>query len=201
LTDIANGSARQRALGYSQRASSGSSLNQRRLWAIVGGVGGNAIGNSQYWSNTAIIITWDDWGGWYDHGSPTITGGPGIINSYEYGFRVPLIVVSPYAKPAYILYQVNDFGSILKFIEATFGVSNVAPGASPAYADATSLTADLSDCFDFDQTPLTFQTIPAARMLSISWKIKRRPRMLTTIDRHRGPFPTSSAWTSIRRRW
>jgi phospholipase C len=80
----------------------------------------NAIGNSQYWPNTAIIITWDDWGGWYDHVSPTITGGPGVINSYEYGIRVPLIVVSPYAKPAYISHQVNDFGSILKFIEATF---------------------------------------------------------------------------------
>jgi phospholipase C len=50
----------------------------------------NAIGNSQYWSNTAIIITWDDWGGWHDHVSPTLTGGPGIINSYEYGFpRAP----------------------------------------------------------------------------------------------------------------
>jgi len=121
----------------------------------------NAIGNSQYWSNTAIIISWDDWGGWYDHVSPTITGGPGIINSYEYGLRVPLIVVSPYAKPAYISHQVNDFGSILKFIEGNFGVSNVAPGVSPPYADATTFTGDLSDCFDFNQTPLTFQKIQA----------------------------------------
>jgi phospholipase C len=81
----------------------------------------------------------------------------------KYGFRVPLIVVSPYAKPAYISHQVNDFGSILKFIEATFGVGNIAPGASPAYADATTNTGDLSDCFDFNQTPLTFQRIPAAK--------------------------------------
>jgi phospholipase C len=43
------------------------------------------------------------------------------------GIRVPLMVVSPYAKPAYISHQVNDFGSILKFIEGTFGVGNVAP--------------------------------------------------------------------------
>ena len=56
----------------------------------------NAIGNSQYWSNTVIFITWDDWGGWYDHVAPT------VINSYEYGFRVPLIVVSPFAKQGYI---------------------------------------------------------------------------------------------------
>ena len=52
----------------------------------------NAIGNSPYWSNTAIFITWDDWGGFYDHVAPP------IYNSYEYGFRVPLIVVSPYAE-------------------------------------------------------------------------------------------------------
>jgi phospholipase C len=93
--------------------------------------------------------------------SPTITGGPGVINSYQYGFRVLLIVVSPYAKPAYISHQVNDFGSILKFIEGTFSLPNIAPEASPAYADATTKTGDLSDCFDFNQTPLTFQTIPA----------------------------------------
>jgi phospholipase C len=49
----------------------------------------NAIGTSQYWSNTAIFITWDDGGGWYDHVAPE------IVNSYEYGFRVPLIVISP----------------------------------------------------------------------------------------------------------
>jgi phospholipase C len=115
----------------------------------------NAIGSSSYWSNTAIIITWDDWGGWYDHVAPP------VINSYEYGFRVPLIVVSPYAKAAYVSHQVNDFGSILKFIEEVFSLPNVAPGAAPPYADALSNTADLSDLFDFSQTPLTFHTVPA----------------------------------------
>jgi phospholipase C len=115
----------------------------------------NAIGNSSYWSNTAIIITWDDWGGWYDHVAPP------VINSYEYGFRVPLLVVSPYAKAAHVSHQVNDFGSILKFIEETFNLPNVAPGATPAYADALSTGADLSDCFDFTQAPLTFHTIQA----------------------------------------
>jgi phospholipase C len=48
----------------------------------------NATGNSPYWANTAIIIAWDHWGGFYDHVPP-----PSIVNSYEYGFRVPLIVV------------------------------------------------------------------------------------------------------------
>ena len=63
----------------------------------------NAIGNSPYWANTAIIITWDDWGGWYDHVAPkVINDGISWGSGYVYGFRVPLIVVSPYAKAAYI---------------------------------------------------------------------------------------------------
>jgi phospholipase C len=107
----------------------------------------NAIGNSQYWADTAIIIAWDDWGGWYDHVSPK------VINSYEYGFRVPLIVVSPYAKAKYISHTTHDFGSILRFMEETFSVSSL------GYADAAA--DDLSDCFDMNQTPLIFQTIDA----------------------------------------
>jgi phospholipase C len=108
----------------------------------------NAIGNSPYWANTAILITWDDWGGWYDHVAPQ------IINSYEYGFRVPLIVVSPYAKAGYISHVTHDFGSFLKFMEGNFNLPSL------GYADARA--DDLSDCFDYGQTPLTFQTIPAS---------------------------------------
>ena len=107
----------------------------------------NALGNSPYWSNTAIFITWDDWGGWYDHVPPQ------IVNSFEYGFRVPLVVVSPYARPAYISHINHDFGSILKFIESTYALPSL------GYADAQA--DDLSDCFDFSQTPISFQTIAA----------------------------------------
>jgi phospholipase C len=107
----------------------------------------NAIGGSAYWSNTAIFLTWDDWGGWYDHVAPK------IYNSYEYGFRVPLIVISPYARPGYVSHVTHDFGSILKFIEKNFGLPSL--GFADARAD------DLSDCFNFAQTPLIFKTIPA----------------------------------------
>ena len=107
----------------------------------------NAIGNSSYWSNTAIILTWDDWGGWYDHVAPK------LVNSYEYGFRVPMIVISPYAKPAYTSHATHDFGSILRFVETTFGLPSL------GYADAAA--DDLSDCFNFSQTPIVFQTIDA----------------------------------------
>jgi phospholipase C len=107
----------------------------------------NAIGTSPYWANTAIFITWDDWGGWYDHVAPTVK------NSYEYGFRVPLIVVSPYAKAGYISRVTHDFGSILKYIEGNFSLGSL------GFADASA--DDFSDCFDYTQTPLTFKTIPA----------------------------------------
>jgi phospholipase C len=107
----------------------------------------NAIGNSPYWSNTAIIITWDDWGGWYDHVAPP------IYNSYEYGFRVPLIIVSPYSKQGYVSHVQHDFGSIVKFIDEVFDL--------PALGYADARADDFSDCFDLTQTPITFQTIPA----------------------------------------
>lgn len=112
----------------------------------------NAIGTSQYWKDTAIIITWDDWGGWYDHVPP-----PVIHNSYESGLRVPLIVVSPYARAGYISHQTHDFGSVLKFIEKTFGL----PEIDPAVGYADSRADDLSDCFDLNQKPLTFTLIKA----------------------------------------
>jgi len=114
----------------------------------------NAIGASSYWSNTAIIITWDDWGGWYDHVPPPIVNdGTSWGSGYIYGFRVPLIVVSPYAKAGYISHVNHDFGSILNLVEKTFSLPSL------GYADARA--DDLSDCFDFNQTPIKFKTINA----------------------------------------
>jgi phospholipase C len=114
----------------------------------------NAIGNSEYWANTAIIITWDDWGGWYDHVAPKVVNdGVSWGSGYVYGFRVPLIIVSPYAKAAYISHVTHDFGSILKFIETTFNLPSL------GYADGPA--DNLSDCFDLTQSPLSFQVIPA----------------------------------------
>jgi phospholipase C len=121
----------------------------------------DAIGNSSYWSNTAILILWDDWGGWYDHVPPK------ILNSYEFGFRVPMIVISPYAKPAYISHVPHDFGSILKFVETTFNLPSL------GYADAAA--DDLSDCFNFSQTPISFQTV-AAPLTADYFRNDKRPQ-------------------------
>ncbi|MFZ0774119.1 MAG: alkaline phosphatase family protein [Candidatus Sulfotelmatobacter sp.] len=128
----------------------------------------NAIGSSQYWSNTAIFITWDDWGGWYDHVAPqVINDGVSWGSGYVYGFRVPLIVVSPYAKAANISHVKHDFGSILKFIEENFGLPSL------GYADAAA--DDLSDCFNYNQTPLPFQTITAPLQADHFLNDKRPP--------------------------
>jgi phospholipase C len=128
----------------------------------------NAIGNSPYWANTAIIITWDDWGGWYDHVAPKVVNdGVSWGSGYVYGFRVPLIVVSPYAKTAYISHNTHDFGSILKFIETTYNLPSL------GYADTPA--DDLSDCFNLTLSPVTFHTIPAALKADFFIKDKRPP--------------------------
>jgi phospholipase C len=116
----------------------------------------NAIGQSPYWDDTAIFVTWDDWGGWYEHVPPVIRS----TNSSEFGFRVPLLAISAYAKPAYISHQNNDFGSLLRFVEETFSLPEIYP--SVGYADSYAL-GDMSDCFDFTQTPLPFSPIPSAQ--------------------------------------
>ncbi len=107
----------------------------------------NAIGESKYWKTTAIFVTWDDWGGWYDHVSPP------QYNSYELSFRVPLIVVSPYAKKHYVSHVQHEFGSILKFTEKIFGL--------PSLHTTDGRSDDLFDCFDFSRPPSKFKPIPA----------------------------------------
>jgi phospholipase C len=103
----------------------------------------NAIGESSYWDSTAIIIVWDDWGGFYDNegGVMGAYGGPGE--------RVPAIVVSAYASTT--TYQ---FGSILAYIEDNWDLGNLGT------TDKTS--TPITDCFNYSQTPITFQPITSS---------------------------------------
>jgi phospholipase C len=135
----------------------------------------NAIGNSTkcdnnsgYWNNTAIVITWDDWGGWYDHERPTILPLP--QGDYQYGFRVPMIFVSAYTPVGYIDNQRHDFGSILRFIEHNFGI----PEGFLNFADSRS-TTDLTNFYDTTQPPRPYQTIEAPKKADFFLHDKRKP--------------------------
>ncbi len=113
----------------------------------------NQVVKGGLWSKTAIFITWDDWGGWYDHVEPQLKerwagGGPaGYHNSqFSYGSRVGCLVLSPYAKKGYISKAFHSHVSLVKFCETTFGLKPL--NARDAASD------DMADCFDFKQTPL-----------------------------------------------
>jgi phospholipase C len=114
----------------------------------------NAVGESSYWNSTAIVIVWDDWGGFYDHVKPPFFDQWGGL-----GFRVPMMVVSPYARetsasqPGYISHTQYEFGSILKFIENDWGLGSL--GTTDARANS------IVDSFDFTQPPRAFTMIPS----------------------------------------
>jgi phospholipase C len=109
----------------------------------------NAIGESTAWNSTAILVVWDDWGGWYDHVPP-----PGPFHSGGLGFRVPLIAISPYAKTGYVSHDAYELGSIVRFVEDNWGLGRLGT------TDETS--ADfVNDFFDFTQTPRKFVPIHA----------------------------------------
>ncbi len=107
----------------------------------------NAIGESSAWNSTAIVILWDDWGGLYDNYAPPQKGYGGL------GFRVPAIIVSPYAKAGTISTTQYEFGSVLKYIEENFGLKSLKRTDSRA----TSIV----DCFNYSQPPIAFQPIKA----------------------------------------
>jgi len=108
----------------------------------------NAIGASPMWSSTAIFVSWDDWGGWYDHVPPPQVDAMGL------GFRVPVLVISPYARPGYVSHATHEMGSILKMMEETFNLGSLGT------RDSTS--DDFSDCFNYMQKPTPFVKIQTA---------------------------------------
>jgi phospholipase C len=110
----------------------------------------NAVGASKFWNSTAIFVMWDDWGGLYDHVLPIHRDYDGV------GFRVPLLVISPYAKKDYVSHVEYETGSILRFAEDNFGLAQLAASDTRANDPAT-------DCFDFTQTPRTFVPIKAPK--------------------------------------
>jgi phospholipase C len=125
--------------------------------SIVNAIGNNPKcknNNEVYWDDTAILITWDDWGGWYDHEPPTFLAG--AQGDYQYGFRVPFIVVSAYTAAGYVDNNRMDFGTVLRFMEQNYGIAE----GSLNFADERA-TGNLSEFFNLSQVPRVFQTIPS----------------------------------------
>lgn len=105
------------------------------------------------WNNTAVFITWDCWGGWYDH----VLNPPEVEKwtdgtQFRYGGRVGCLVVSPYTKSGYISHVLHSQVSTIKFIETLFGL--------PAINQRDAAADDFSDCFDFTQKPLPAPVFP-----------------------------------------
>jgi phospholipase C len=107
----------------------------------------NAIGKSKYWDNTAIFIFWDDYGGWYDPAAPKKLDYDGL------GMRIPMLIVSAYAKKGHVSHTHYEHGSILKFVEETFGL--------PALAASDTRATAPEDAFDFSKPPRKFETVPS----------------------------------------
>jgi phospholipase C len=102
----------------------------------------NAIGKSQFWNSTTIFIAWDDWGGFYDHVPPPQTDDMGL------GFRVPVIVVGPYARRGYVSHVTHESSGFLRYMEEVFNLPSL--GTRDTNAD------DFRDCFDYTQQPAPF---------------------------------------------
>jgi phospholipase C len=142
----------------------------------------NAIGEStcndivnnkavSYWQDTAILITWDDWGGWYDHEPPTILAG--VQGDYQYGFRVPMIVVSAYTNQGYVDNSRYDFGSILRFIEHNFASLGLTEG-DLGFADSRA-TTDFTAFINLSQAPRKFTIIAAPKSADLFINDPRPP--------------------------
>jgi phospholipase C len=147
LTDIKNGNLRTVSWvtptwTNSDHAGSGSTTGPAWVSSVV-----NTIGQSKYWDSTAIFIFWDDYGGWYDSEPPAYVDYDGL------GMRIPMLIISPYAKKHYVDHTPYEHGTILKFIEETFGLSSL------SQSDARANPPDKA--FDFNRAPRKFKVIPS----------------------------------------
>jgi phospholipase C len=100
----------------------------------------NAVMQGPEWGSTAVFVTWDDFGGFYDHVPPP------TVDAFGLGPRVPLIIISPYARKGYISHTQYEFSSFLRFVEERYSLGNL--GQRDVSAN------DMLDSFDFTQAPL-----------------------------------------------
>ncbi|MBI3648723.1 MAG: hypothetical protein HY240_08245 [Actinobacteria bacterium] len=106
----------------------------------------DAIMKSPMWKDTAIFLTWDDYGGFYDHVAPK------QVDAFGFGFRVPLLVISPYAKHGVVDHHIGEFSSVLRFIEDNWGLSQL------THRDRAA--RNLSYDFNFNKPPRPPDVLP-----------------------------------------
>lgn len=99
----------------------------------------NELMDSPYWGSTAVVLTWDDFGGYFDHVPPP------HVDLYGLGPRAPTIIISPWAKPGYIEHDTLEFASVLRFIETIHGL--------PPLTQRDAAASDMLSAFDFGQEP------------------------------------------------
>ncbi len=130
-----------------------------------------AIVNGGLWSRTVVFVTWDDWGGWYDHVvPPNVEKWNSSVaqnasdafpqfngQQFRYGSRVPCLVISPYAKAGHVSSTQRSHISLVKFCQTLFGITSINPRLDTA--------DDMADCFDSTQPPLGPPNLPAPTML------------------------------------
>ncbi len=121
----------------------------------------NAVMSGPDWSSTAIFLTWDDWGGFFDHVAPP------SVDANGYGLRVPALVISPYARAGYVDHQTLSFDAYLKFIEDDFlggaridPASDGRPDSRPDVRENAPALGDLTADFDFSQPPRPALVLP-----------------------------------------
>jgi len=112
----------------------------------------NKVMASPYWKNTAIVLTWDDYGGFYDHVPPPPAG------KFMLGPRVPTLVISPYSRAGHVSHEQYDFRSIDKFVEQTFGL--------PPIIHYDRSVHSLADMLNPNRAPLPALTLPATNCSS-----------------------------------
>ncbi len=114
----------------------------------------NAIMRGPNWKSTAIFLTWDDWGGFYDHVVPP------VVDHNGYGLRVPGLVISPYARSGFVDHQTLSFDAYAKFIEDDFlhgerldPATDGRPDPRPTVREDVPILGDLVRDFNFRQKP------------------------------------------------
>ena len=133
-------------LGATEHPIADITLGERAVRTMI-----QTLMQSESWKSSAFLLTYDDWGGWYDHVPPP------QVDEYGYGFRVPTLLVSPYARRGFVDHTQLDHTSMLKYIETNWGI--------PPLAERDANANNFLSAFDFSSPPRSPVFIPGTRLV------------------------------------